>query len=139
MDIATEMGFTNMTKLFRNQELIDTAGQGNLNKVKELIDNGADLNTVDNYGMTPLHYAATSGNLNIIEYLIECLEKVNPSKLNKFINARAKNGMTPFHCATENGKLNVVKCLVKKGVNDKRVVTHNLILPIMFLLEEVGS
>ena len=90
------------------------ASKGYLEIVQYLIDKKkADFTVKSNFGKTPL-YEAISGELNIIEYLIECLEKVNPSKLNKFINAKAKNDMTPFHCDTENGKLDVVKCLVKK-------------------------
>ncbi|WCR59295.1 MAG: hypothetical protein PG978_000731 [Wolbachia endosymbiont of Ctenocephalides felis wCfeF] len=130
MGIVTEMGFTSMTKLFRNQELIDTAEQGNLDKVKELIDSGADLNATDNYGMTPLHYAALNGKLSIVKYLIEYLEKTNSSKLNEFINAKANGGKTPFNCAIRNGKLNIVKYLVKRGVNDKHVVWYNLMAPV---------
>lgn len=32
-----------------------------------LIQNGANINDIDNFGMTPLHYAASEGNLAICE------------------------------------------------------------------------
>lgn len=44
-----------LTKL--NQELLYATAKGDLNEVKELLNKGADVNTQDSMGNTPLHLA----------------------------------------------------------------------------------
>jgi hypothetical protein len=45
---------------------------GFLDTVKHLIENECvDIDTKDNYGSTPLHYACETNNLKLIKYLIE--------------------------------------------------------------------
>ena len=43
---------------------------GDGEKVKILIDHGADVNSMDYFGMTPLHHAAFNGNLSAVKVLI---------------------------------------------------------------------
>ena len=47
--------------------LIEACKTGNLEEVKRLIENGADVHTCDNY---PLRMAAIEGHLDIVKYLI---------------------------------------------------------------------
>lgn len=54
------------------KELLQVAGYGDLNRVKELVEEGVDLNAVDSYaGITALHKACQGGHLEIVRYLIE--------------------------------------------------------------------
>ncbi|KAI9287244.1 ankyrin repeat-containing domain protein [Umbelopsis sp. AD052] len=46
------------------------AGDGQLDRVKELVESGIDTNCHDDFGYTPLHAAASYGHLDVIEYLI---------------------------------------------------------------------
>ncbi len=62
----------------------------NSDLVKYLIRRGADINAIDNWGRTPLHYACEYGNLEIVQ----CLT-ANGAK----INAKDIDGMTPLDCA----------------------------------------
>jgi ankyrin repeat protein len=48
-----------------------------LQRVKELINSGYDVNMFDEIGYTPLHCACTKGNITIVEYLIEHGANVN--------------------------------------------------------------
>ncbi|MDP7639570.1 MAG: ankyrin repeat domain-containing protein [Candidatus Hydrogenedentes bacterium] len=43
---------------------------GNLGVAAVLLDNEADVNTADSIGMTPLHWAALTGNLQMVELLL---------------------------------------------------------------------
>jgi len=39
---------------------------GNLEIVKYLTEKGAEINAIDNYGVTSIHFAAIHGNLEIV-------------------------------------------------------------------------
>lgn len=41
---------------------------GNSEAVERLLGDGASVDVKDNFGVTPLHYAAESGNLNPLEF-----------------------------------------------------------------------
>ena len=59
------------TKEDLQEELRDSAKAGNLEKVKELISRGVDLNAKDNLNWTALHHAAFNGHLDIVKELIK--------------------------------------------------------------------
>jgi ankyrin repeat protein len=73
--------------------------------VKKLIMKGADVNKT---GWTPLHYAATSGQLEIISLLLEN---------NAYIDAESPNGSTPLMMAAMYGSPTVVKLLLQEGAD----------------------
>src|SRR5688572_31532338 len=52
-------------------ELIEAIKSGNRASVEELIAGGAELNQQDKQGWTPLNWAAGSGQLEIVELLLE--------------------------------------------------------------------
>ena len=49
----------------------DAAHTGNIEAVKKHLASGADLNTKDSEGGTPLHHAAWNGHKEVAELLIE--------------------------------------------------------------------
>jgi len=58
-----------------DKPLCKAARKGNINKLISLLQEGADPNTQDHHGMTPLHHAVQSRKINklkIIELLLEC-------------------------------------------------------------------
>ena len=79
--------------------------KGHLDLVKKLIDRGADVNKP---GWTPLHYAATSGHLAIMELLLEH---------HAFIDAESPNGTTPLMMAAHYGTPAAVKLLLEAGAD----------------------
>lgn len=82
----------------------------NLNAVKFLLKNGADVNhrKTDCEGITPLHWVSIQEDLKILKLLI--------SKTSD-INAQDKYGSTPLHWASRNGYSQNVKFLIKKGAD----------------------
>src|SRR4051794_609860 len=75
--------------------------------VKLLVENGAELNALDATKWTPLHYAIF-GQLEMVNYLL---------KSGADINALTYNKWTPLHYASWCGYLKVVKQLVAGGAH----------------------
>ncbi|KAJ9057124.1 hypothetical protein DSO57_1025556 [Entomophthora muscae] len=69
----------------------------------------ADVNTVDYFGRTPLHYAARIGASTCTEYLLD--KKANP-------NARDNDGLMPFHLSLLHGHIDYTNMMFKKGIED---------------------
>jgi len=71
----------------------------------QLLDKGADVNKP---GWTPLHYAATSGQLQILNLLLEH---------HAYIDAASPNGSTPLMMAAMYGTPSAVKLLLEAGAD----------------------
>lgn len=69
--------------------LMLAAELGRLSAVKTLIEHGAQIDLTDSAGLSVLHHAVTSGNLNLVSWLIE--------NTNLDINARDNQNNTPLH------------------------------------------
>lgn len=72
-----------------------------------LIAHGANVNAVDNYGSTPLHYAAERGSKALVEVLID--RGAN-------INARDEDNNTALRLAELEGHKDIVKLLRNQGM-----------------------
>ena len=81
--------------------------QGDLRRVKQLINEGVDINVVDMFGHTPLTIAVQSGNLKIAEVLIAAGADVNSDH----------EGLTPLIHASFLGLLDMAKLLVANGAH----------------------
>jgi ankyrin repeat protein len=79
--------------------------KGHVALARELIARGADVNKP---GWAPLHYAATSGQLEIMELLLENYA---------FIDAESPNGTTPLMMAAMYGSTAAVKLLLDAGAD----------------------
>ncbi len=89
--------------------LMMAALRGQLEWSKKLIAKGA---AVKRPGWTPLHYAATGPNVEVVALMLD---------QGADINARAPNGNTPLMMATRHGAEDSVVLLVKRGA-DKRAL-----------------
>ena len=76
---------------------------GNMEIVKYLLKEGAEIDSKDFASWTPLHFACQYSHLEITKYLIEEGAEVNCC--NNF-------GWTPLHIASEKGDLNLVEYLL---------------------------
>ncbi len=82
--------------------------------VRLLLEGGADVNAIDDTGVTPLHLAAYHGRLKIAQLLLERGAR---------INERDNNNKTPLIWAIENNQLEVTQLLIEAGAN--HFVTEN--------------
>ncbi|MBX9890446.1 MAG: ankyrin repeat domain-containing protein [Amoebophilaceae bacterium] len=75
-----------------------------LEKLLQLPLINAQVNTVDRYGYTPLHYAILKGHLDVIHLLMKC-NHINP-------NMRNKNGFMPIQIAILKNQPATVKLFI---------------------------
>jgi ankyrin repeat protein len=83
---------------------------GNLNEVKNLLNQGIPMNSRTVTGRTALHNAARNGHLNIVQELI---------KRGAIVNATTQSGKTPLQEAAGKGHPRIVHALLKAGANPK--------------------
>ena len=91
-----------------------SACMGDLVSIKDLVEQGADINSKDELGWTPLYWAASMGQTDVAEFLIG---------MGANFIAASENG-TPLHQAAQAGTVRLVKLLISKGAvvktKDKR-------------------
>lgn len=80
----------------------------NVEVVEILIENGANVNALNDFSHTPLFYAKST---NVAEILINNNAEVNPTN---------EKGDTPLHSAAYHGRSDIVKLLIEKGANVKK-------------------
>ena len=90
-----------------NQKLHIPAKEGNLDKVRAEIEGGTSVDSRDASGQTALMYAAESGRMEVVEYLVSKGADVNAeSKLTL---------ITPLFYATSFNRLDVMEFLIANG------------------------
>jgi len=111
---------------------------GDLQKVKQLLNQGADVNAKDMFQATPLHDAAVAGKTDMAELLIREGADVNAKdefqkiplhyaanaevadlliRRGADVNARDDDQETPLYWAAEKGKTKVAALLIRKGAD----------------------
>ena len=111
-------------------DLYDAAEAGDLERVQVLVEQGADKESVDFLGRTPLMVASFYGRLEVVRYLLE--QGANRDKANN-------RGYTSLHLAAYYGHLEIAKLLMVYG-SDLNVRTNGGRLPIdMTNTEEISQ
>ena len=75
-------------------------------RVRALIDKGANVDVRDKHGVTPLYEASGKGYTEIVKLLLNASADVN---------AAHTTGLTPLFWASENGHTEVVQLLLEAG------------------------
>ncbi|RDL39424.1 uncharacterized protein BP5553_03764 [Venustampulla echinocandica] len=93
-----------------NTRLVEAAGEGALNEVELCLARGADINTKDSYGMTPLYKAVLFGQYQIVEFLMNQHEIPD-------LEATGEDGETPLWRAATMPDERFLDLLLNKGAN----------------------
>ncbi len=88
--------------------LADAIIDEQLDQVQALVHAGAPVNTLDEYGFTPLVEAAVADNIDIAKFLIDCGANVN---------LQDATGGTALHWAAENNNIPLATLLLQRGAN----------------------
>jgi ankyrin repeat protein len=87
----------------------DAAMSGDIEKVRALIKQGADVNAAQGDGTTALHWAAENGHLEMTSVLLFAGAR---------LEAATRNGAyTPLHLASEAGHAAVIEALLRAGAD----------------------
>ncbi|WP_265027948.1 ankyrin repeat domain-containing protein [Wolbachia endosymbiont (group A) of Calamotropha paludella] len=114
LDLAIQKGYEDIVEVLKqkqlnlDKELLIAAEKGDLEKVRESIRRGANVNIQDRQGWTPLFWAIQKNNFNIIELLLD-----NSAD----IKVKDNEGWTPLHWAVSLGSLDIVEHLVERGAD----------------------
>jgi len=86
-----------------------SAGQGDVEAVRNAILAGVDINAIDTRGVNALHFATLHNQLNIVKFLIEAGANVN---------AKDGNGNTALSRAKKAKNQEIVQLLLQVGANE---------------------
>jgi hypothetical protein len=123
----------------RRTEIVKAAHEGNVDRVRLLLDSGVDPNTKTKYGFTALDSAVRFGYTDIARLLLNAGATINPNSLiaaakgghddmvnllldkGADINERYTTGQsydssdTPLHEASDKGNVSTVRILLERG------------------------
>ena len=89
-------------------DLIDQVSRGNLRAVRDLTNEGADINIMDQFRDTALTLSSQKGYLEIVKVLVDAGADVN---------AQNKLGYNALMVASQKGHLEIIKALTDAGAN----------------------
>jgi hypothetical protein len=108
-------------------EIIEAAEQGDLAKVRALLAEGANPDTRHReWGFTALHSAAGTGNVELVELLLENGANVNTPDV---------TGATPLHEAAKRGHLKAAELLLAHGADVNRQTSTDRMTPLQMVEE----
>ena len=107
-EIAPDKGSSaqNQAQVGMGLELVGAVKSGDEQRVRTLLANGADVRARDKNEITPLHWAAATGQVAIIELLIA---------KGADINAKSDEGVTPLYLAAMMNRAAAAEVLIARG------------------------
>jgi ankyrin repeat protein len=106
-----------------NIALLKAAEFNNGKMITNIIKRGADVNTQDEFGRTPLYIAAKKGHRAVVRALTKQRADVNIPE--------TQQHTTPVCVATQEGHLGVVRALVELG-SDVNIANIDGTTPVIF-------
>ena len=110
-----------------NYDLMTSCVDGNLQGVKDALAHGADINTTDQQGHTPLMFALKNNKQQIVDYLLSQGADTTTvaqdgfsaqEHISKKPSPRQNNALRKLAlCASKKGGLEIPNIIYKKGMN----------------------
>ena len=100
-----------LQKLFRDDQFLQAAGEGNVAKMKKLLEKGFDIEARglrNSYKNTALHLAIKNGNETTMQFLLS---------LGADVHAKNAINGTALHFAAHSGKKRIVDLLLEQGAD----------------------
>ena len=105
--IVTILGTINLSEQRKYENSIFTAAiHGKENLIKEFVKSGANIDSQDEYGATPLHYSLQAGHTEISKFLV-----ISEAS----INIMDKEGLTPLDWAHWMNQTEMANLIRKYG------------------------
>ena len=82
-----------------------------MENLRKLLEYGPSLKIPDDRGDTPLHYAVSTKNIDIVGVILDQINRDNP-EIKELKNIK---GCTPLHCAVFIDNLEITKLLIEQG------------------------
>src|SRR5436190_4199638 len=95
--------------LYASSDVADAAKAKDAVTVKTLLKSGADVNAAQGDGMTALHWAATNGDMPLVQMLLSAGANIRATT--------RLGGITALHMASQNGHADVVATLIAAGAD----------------------
>ncbi|MBH16459.1 MAG: hypothetical protein CME30_04160 [Gemmatimonadetes bacterium] len=111
--------------------LVEATRAADAEVVRKLIEDGADVNQATGDGMTPLHIAAQSGHLRIVELLLGAQAEVDPET--------RIGSHTPLHLASGQAQDVVVKKLLEAGADVDAATSTSSVTALHLAAQVVGG
>ena len=129
--------------------LFEAAQRGDFNQVQQLVENGADVNAVNEYHITPFLAAYFDGHTEVVKYLLSEGGNANYDGFNEgtlltlaaftgdvasipyllragaeIDRALPRGGETALHHAADNGQTDAIRLLIQHGANVNHRTKH---------------
>ena len=106
--VVAALMLTTATVSMAQSNIADAAMRGDMDAVRALLDQSADVNATQGDGATAMHWAAYRGDMDLARLLIEA--GADPSAANR-------NGSTPLWLASTNGDAAMIGVLLDAGAD----------------------
>eukprot|EP01046_Picozoa_sp_COSAG06_P019100 COSAG06_NODE_1350_length_9768_cov_3.944151_2_plen_1041_part_00 len=114
-----QISLTVSNRKLRSEQLVTGALLGHTDEVLRLLDEGVDIEHVDEHGGTATYYAAKTNHIGVLKALIAAGAAID----GHFGNDR--HSFTPLASAIQNSNFAAAECLLGEGADWRKLVTKD--------------
>ncbi|HDT15016.1 MAG TPA: ankyrin repeat domain-containing protein [Firmicutes bacterium] len=107
-----------------NEQLIIAIKHGDIERASNLIESGAEINSSDSFGFTPIYWAAAFGDERILELILSSGGDDSDDAIAGFMACQTSfsdKKFGSFVYAVSKGAVEVAKALLESGVDIKKI------------------